>query len=157
MTFTWDFMLIGLSILIAVIGSLTALTHARRMRESSGSTATIWMLAGGSTLGLAIWSMHFVGMLALHLPIPIGFDLPLTLLSLLPAVIAAMLAFRVLRSRVIETKLILVSAVLMGLGISSMHYIGMAALRMTPAISYDPLIFVGSVLIAIGACCSAAY
>ncbi|MBU3903974.1 MAG: PAS domain S-box protein, partial [Gammaproteobacteria bacterium] len=67
MPFTWDTSLVVLSILIAIIGSLTALTHARRMRENRGYTATIWMLAGGSTLGVAIWSMHFVGMLALHL------------------------------------------------------------------------------------------
>ena len=157
MSFTWDLLLVGLSILIAVIGSLTALTHARRMRDSSGRTATIWMLAGGSTLGLAIWAMHFVGMLALHLPVPIGFDLPLTLLSMLPAVIAAMLAFRVLRSTIIETKLILISAVLMGVGISSMHYIGMAALQMTPAITYDPFIFAVSVLLAIFASWGALY
>ncbi|MBU0689819.1 MAG: EAL domain-containing protein [Gammaproteobacteria bacterium] len=157
MSTSWDFALIALSILIAVVGSLTALTHARRMRDSSGRTAIIWMLAGGSTLGLAIWSMHFVGMLAMHLPIAIGFDLPLTLLSLLPAVIAAMLAFRVLRSRIVETKLILISAVLMGVGISSMHYMGMAALQMSPAITYDPIIFIASVLIAIGASWGALY
>lgn len=150
-SFTWDYLLIALSVLVAVVGSLTALTHARRMRESHGRTANVWMLAGSATLGLAIWSMHFIGMLAWHLPIQIGFDLPLTLLSLLPAVIAALLAFRVLRDPVIKTSLILTSAVLMGVGISSMHYLGMAALKMTPEISYDPTIFVLSVSIAIAA------
>jgi len=154
---TWDFSLIILSVLIAIIGSLTALTHARRMRESSGRTATIWMLAGGSTLGVAIWTMHFVGMLALHLPIPVGYDHALTLLSLLPAVIAALLAFRVLRSHVFDTKLILMSGVLMGVGISTMHYLGMAALKMDPVITYDPLLFSASVLIAILASWGALY
>lgn len=157
MPFTWDTSLVVLSILIAIIGSLTALTHARRMRENSGYTATIWMLAGGSTLGVAIWSMHFVGMLALHLPIPVGYDLALILLSLLPAVIAALLAFRVLRVQQIKHRLILTTAVLMGIGISSMHYLGMAALKMSPPIAYDPAVFALSILIAIVASWAALY
>ncbi len=91
MPITWNAPLIAVSVLIAVIGSYTALIHARRVRENSGRTATIWMLAGGGTLGVAIWSMHFVGMLAFHLPVPIGYDPLLTLFSLLPAVILALL------------------------------------------------------------------
>ena len=149
MPVSWNIPLILLSVLIAVFGSYTALTHAQRMRENSGRTATIWMLAGGSTLGVAIWSMHFIGMLAFHLPIRIGFDPALTLLSLLPAVLAALLGFRVLRDKQISARRILVSAVLMGLGISAMHYLGMAALRMSPAIVYVPWLFALSVLIAI--------
>ena len=100
-------------------------------------------------LGLAIWSMHFIGMLAFHLPIPLGYDLPLTLLSALPAIAAAMLGFYVLREPDISTVRIIVSGLLMGMGISIMHYTGMAALRMSPPISYDPLIFILSVAIAV--------
>jgi diguanylate cyclase (GGDEF)-like protein/PAS domain S-box-containing protein len=155
--FTWDTSLVVLSILIAIIGSLTALTHARRMRENRGYTATIWMLAGGSTLGVAIWSMHFVGMLALHLPVPVGYDPFMTLLSLLPAVIAALLAFRVLREVQVKRSLILTAGVLMGIGISSMHYLGMAAMKMSPDIAYDPAVFALSVLIAIVASWAALY
>ncbi len=149
MPITWNAPLIALSVLIAVIGSYTALTHARRMRENSGRTATIWMLAGGATLGVAIWSMHFVGMLAFHLPIPVGYDPLLTLLSLLPAVIAALLGFHVLREQHISTRRILISGLLMGIGISAMHYLGMAALKMSPGITYDPRVFALSVAIAI--------
>lgn len=89
--------MVWLSVLVAMIGSFAALTHAQRMRESTGHVATLWMLAGGCTLGVAIWSMHFIGMLALHLPIPLAFDQKLTFLSMLPAVVAALLCFRVLR------------------------------------------------------------
>lgn len=149
MPIIWNIPLIVLSVFIAIIGSFTALTHAQRMRENDGRTATIWMLVGGSTLGVAIWSMHFVGMLALHLPIQIGFDMHLTLLSLLPAVIAALLGFYVLREKIIQPRRLLISAIFMGAGISAMHYMGMDALKMSPSISYNPWVFSLSIVIAI--------
>jgi len=145
----WNIPLVLLSVLIAMIGSFTALTHAQRMRENSGRSAWIWMTAGGITLGLAIWSMHFIGMLAFHLSIPLGYDLPLTLLSALPAIAAAMLGFYMLRESNISVLRITLSGLLMGMGISIMHYTGMAALKMSPPISYDPLIFTLSVAIAV--------
>ncbi|TNC99456.1 MAG: hypothetical protein FD121_321 [Gallionellaceae bacterium] len=132
-----------------MVGSFTALTHAQRMRESSGSSTWVWMAAGGITLGLAIWSMHFIGMLAFHLSIPLGYDLSLTLLSALPAIAAALLGFYVLREADIHPMRIILSGLLMGVGISTMHYTGMAALRMSPPISYDPIYFVSSVVIAV--------
>ncbi|MDD4912104.1 MAG: EAL domain-containing protein [Sideroxydans sp.] len=151
MPIIWNLPLIVLSVLIAIVGSYTALTHAQRMRENKGRTAAIWMVAGGSTLGVAIWSMHFIGMLAFHLPVPIGFDTRLSVLSLFPAVIAALLGFHVLREEYVKPKRILYSGILMGLGISGMHYLGMGALKMTPSISYEPRIFILSVIMAIAA------
>ncbi len=149
MLINWNIPLVVLSVLVAIIGSFTALTHAQRMRESSGRSAWVWMIAGGITLGLAIWSMHFIGMLAFHLSIPLGYDLPLTLLSALPAIAAALLGFYVMREADISPMRIIVSSLLMGIGISAMHYTGMAALKMSPPISYDPLIFTLSVVIAV--------
>ena len=132
-----------------MIGSFTALTHAQRMRESTGRAATLWMVAGSITLGMAIWSMHFIGMLAFHLPIPVAYDLTLTILSALPAIAAALLGFKVLREIHIESRRILIGGLLMGLGISVMHYTGMAALKMSPPIVYDKLAVALSVVIAI--------
>ncbi|BAN34278.1 diguanylate cyclase/phosphodiesterase with PAS/PAC sensor(s) [Sulfuricella denitrificans skB26] len=149
MHITWNYSLVFLSILVAMIGSFTALTHAQRMRESSGRAATLWMVSGSITLGLAVWSMHFIGMLAFHLPIPIAYDLTLTLLSVLPVILATLLGFRVLREIRISTRLILVSGLVMGAGISAMHYTGMAALKMSPDIGYNPLSFALSIAIAI--------
>jgi diguanylate cyclase (GGDEF)-like protein/PAS domain S-box-containing protein len=146
---SWNISLVCLSILVAMIGSFAALTHAQRMRDSTGRVATLWMLAGGCTLGVSIWSMHFIGMLALHLPIPISFNSTLTQLSVLPAVAAALLGFWVLRYPSVSLMRIAVSGLLMGAGISLMHYTGMAALRMNPAIRYDPSIFVLSIAIAV--------
>ncbi|HEX5364674.1 MAG TPA: MHYT domain-containing protein, partial [Gallionella sp.] len=145
----WNIPLVLLSVLVAVIGSFAALAHAQRMRESSGRAVTLWMLAGAFTLALAIWSMHFIGMLAFHLPIRVAFDPSLSFLSILPAIAASFLSFRVLREPSISAGNILVSGIFMGVGISVMHYTGMAALKLSPPISYDPLIFGMSVAIAV--------
>jgi diguanylate cyclase (GGDEF)-like protein/PAS domain S-box-containing protein len=145
----WDFSLVATSVIVAIIGSLTALLHARNMRDSSGEESLAWMLAGGTTLGLAIWSMHFIGMLAFHLPTPLSYDLNQTLLSAMPAIAAALLGFLVLRSPSIGPKRILWAGIAMGIGISAMHYTGMAALQMSPPITYSPPIFALSILIAI--------
>ena len=146
---TWNIPLVILSVVVAILGSFVAITHAQRMRESKGSLMWAWMAAGGITFGLAIWAMHFIGMLAFQLPIPLGFDLTLTLLSTLPAIAAALLGFFVLSKSTIPFKRIVVSGLLMGGGISTMHYTGMAALKMSPSISYDPLFLSLSVVIAI--------
>jgi len=136
---SWNIPLVFLSVLIAIIGSFTTLDHAQRMRATSGRAARLWMVAGSLALGATIWSMHFVGMLAFHLPVPVAYDLTLTLLSVLPAIAVALLGFWVLCCKThISIRRILVSGLLMGLGISAMHYTGMAALKMSPPISYDP-------------------
>ena len=151
MPISWNGNLIVLSVLIGMFGSFTALSHAERMRESTGRTATAWMMAGGVTLGIAIWSMHFIGMLAFHLTIPIAYDSFLTFISVLPAIAAALLGFYLLRNPKLQLQKILIGGFFMGLGITAMHYTGMAALKMQPAISYNPAIFSLSIVIAITA------
>lgn len=151
MPISWSINLVVLSVLIAMFGSFTALSHAERMRESKGYQATVWMVAGGVTLGMAIWSMHFIGMLAFHLPIPLGYDIRLTFISILPAIAAALLGFYLLRSPKLQISKIVFGGFLMGIGITAMHYTGMAALKMLPEISYNPAIFALSIVIAITA------
>ncbi|MDX8399182.1 MAG: MHYT domain-containing protein, partial [Gallionellaceae bacterium] len=114
---SWDVGLIALSLLVALFGSFTSLAHAQRMRDSTGRAAWYWLLAGGITLGMTIWAMHFIGMLAFHLPIPLSYDLPLTLLSMLPAIAAALLGFHLLRSEKMHFRRILVGGLVMGVGI----------------------------------------
>lgn len=139
---SWNISLVLLSLLVAVAGSFAALTHAQRMRESCGRVASLWMLAGGVTLGLAVWSMHFIGMLAFHLPVPVSYDPLFTLLSVVPVIAASLLGFRLLREPEVASWRLAAGGVLMGLGIAAMHYTGMAALRMSPAIAYDaPILF----------------
>ena len=104
MAISWNPLLVALSVLIAILGSFSALSHAERMREvlfkSDGQPSRggrLWWLAGGITLGMTVWAMHFIGMLAAHLPIPIAYDSTRTLLSMMPAMAAALLGFSLLR------------------------------------------------------------
>lgn len=155
MPVVWNTNLIILSVLTAIYGSFAALSHAERMRETTGTASKAWMVAGAVTLGLAIWSMHFIGMLAFHLPIPVAYDVILTITSVLPAIAAAILGFYLLQSAKLQVHQVIIGGFLMGLGIATMHYTGMAALKMQPAINYDPLIFAVSLIIAIAAAIAA--
>jgi len=147
---TWNIPLVFLSVLIAIIGSFATLDHAQRMRATSGRPARHWAIAGSLVLGMTIWGMHFIGMLAFHLPTPLAYDLTLTLLSILPAIAAALLGFWVQCCAIrISARRILGSGLLMGLGISVMHYTGMAALKMSPSIGYDVPVVVLSIAVAI--------
>jgi PAS domain S-box-containing protein len=155
MPITWNPPLVLLSILVAIFGSFTALIHVKRMRESTGRREAVWMISGGISLGLVIWAMHFIGMLAFHLPIPVSYDLKLTLFSGFPSVIAGILGFYLLRAEKMHLGRIGVGGLIMGLGIAAMHYTGMAALKMSPPIIYDPLIFTVSAGVAVLASYSA--
>lgn len=151
MTGTYNGWLQLLSFLVAVIASYVALDLASRVSSSSGRGAKYWLSAGAISMGTGIWSMHFVGMLAFKLPIQMGYDIPLTLASMAIAVVASGFALFTINRNALSLKRLLVSGLLMGLGIASMHYVGMAAMRMSPAIEYDPVLFVLSVVIAIAA------
>src|SRR5438046_9573569 len=82
--------LVLLSVLVAIFASYTALSLAERVRHSQG-LAGRWVAGGAFAMGTGIWGMHFIGMLAFRLPIPLGYDLGITLLSwLLPILVSAM-------------------------------------------------------------------
>lgn len=141
--------LVLVSILVAIVASYSALSLAGRVTEAAGRSRFAWILGGAIAMGSGIWAMHFVGMLAFRLPIPIAFDIPITFASLVLAIGASGLAlWQVSRANLGPVRLG-ASAVIMGAGINAMHYTGMAAMRMQPAIVYDPLLFALSVLIAI--------
>ena len=144
-----DPVLVALSILIAALASYTALDLATRMRAASGRARRSWLVAAAIAMGGGIWSMHFVGMLAFSLPgIEISYDPFLTLLSLVIPIVVAAAAFAVVGRR---PQALLASGFAMGLGISGMHYTGMAAMRMAAIIEYDSRWVVLSILIAISA------
>jgi diguanylate cyclase (GGDEF)-like protein/PAS domain S-box-containing protein len=149
LSISWNIPLVVLSVLVAMIGSFTALTHAQRMRLSGGRAALWWQITGSITLGATIWSMHFIGMLAMRLPIPLAYDLPLTLLSIVPAIATSLFGFWVLREAKVGTLRLLTSGLMMGMGVSGMYYTGAHALKMSPALTYDPAIFILSVVIGV--------
>jgi NO-binding membrane sensor protein with MHYT domain len=148
----YDSLLVLLSILVAVFVSYTALSlSARVARAKAGSNAGLWVAGGALAMGCGIWSMHFIGMLAFSLPIPLTYDLALTIASLVIAIAISGFALAVASSPDISTAHLTVSAIIMGAGISAMHYSGMAAIDLVPVITYEPLLLSASVLIAIGA------
>jgi diguanylate cyclase (GGDEF)-like protein/PAS domain S-box-containing protein len=152
MSASYNVWLVALSIAIAMFASFTTLSLTDRIMSSSGKPTKYWLAGGAISMGSGIWSMHFIGMLAFHLPIPIAYDIQLTLASVIPAVIASGIALITVSSSKGNRLLsIIVAGVFMGAGISLMHYTGMAAMQMFPAIRYDPLLFIFSIGIAIGA------
>jgi NO-binding membrane sensor protein with MHYT domain/CheY-like chemotaxis protein len=148
---TYSPWLVFISIVVASLASYTALDLASRIAASRGAAARAWLVGGAISMGTGIWSMHFIGMLALRLPIALGYEWGATVASLLFAICSSFFALYIVTSAALTPARLAVSGTVMGLGIASMHYVGMAALDMRPAISYDPLLVALSIAIAIGA------
>lgn len=149
MVSTYDGQLVVLSILVAVITSYTALDLAGRVTAAQGRLRRAWLISGAVTMGVGIWSMHFIAMLAFSLPIPIAYHVPTVLASLLVAIVASGIALFVVSRRAMGAVPLLAGGVFLGLGITAMHYLGMAAMRMQAAAQYAPTLVALSVAIAI--------
>ncbi|MGB6056063.1 MAG: EAL domain-containing protein [Burkholderiaceae bacterium] len=137
------------SILVAILAAYTALHMAGRIASAGGRAGRWWLAGGAGAMGVGIWSMHFIGMLAFHLPIPLGYDPALTLLSLLIAIASSAFALWLVGRPTLPSRRLLGGALLLGAGVASMHYTGMAALRMQPGIDYRPSLLLLSIVIAV--------
>jgi NO-binding membrane sensor protein with MHYT domain/nitrogen-specific signal transduction histidine kinase/CheY-like chemotaxis protein len=144
-------LLVILSVLIASAASYTALDLAGRVTAARGRERRAWLAGGSLAMGFGIWSMHFVGMLAFHLPVPIGYQLGRVLLSVLVAVAASALALVVVSRPKVGLPALALGALCMGPGIAGMHYIGMAALNVPATMRFDAGLVVVSVGIALAA------
>ena len=140
--------LVALSIGVAILASYTALDLAGRIVIAEPRRRVIWLAGGAVTMGVGIWSMHFIGMLAFALPIPLGYDVSITALSLVIAIAVSFFALSVATRPTLGWKRLVEGGVLMGAGIAGMHYTGMAAMRMEPSIDYQPSLFALSIVIA---------
>jgi PAS domain S-box-containing protein len=151
MTGIYDLRLVALSIVLATVASYTALTLAFQVTVSRKRLCRlVWLIGGAIAMGIGIWSMHFVGMLALCLPVSTTYDVPIVLMSVLDAVIASGVAlFWVSRSKQLSFSQLLLGSSFMGLAIASMHYLGMAALRVQATLQYNRVLVVLSVAVAI--------
>ena len=148
---TYSSALVAVSLCVAILASYTALDLVGRIATAQGRAIYLWMSGGALALGIGVWSMHFIGMLAFELPIQLGYDLGLTAASLLIAVLSSGFALWLVSQPLLPWPQLAGGAVIMGAGIGSMHYTGMAALEMQPGIVYDPVLFVASLAIAAGA------
>ncbi len=150
---SYDPVLVLLSIATAVVASFVALDMASRVAAAIGNArrALLWLGCGALAMGTGIWSMHFVGMLAFSLPVPLAYEVRTTLASWLVAVLSSALALHTVSRTHLGWNRLLGAGTLMGLGIAAMHYLGMEAMQMRPRITYDPWLFGLSILVAIGA------
>src|SRR5712691_5547987 len=148
-TGTNDPYLVVLSILVASFASYTALDLGGRVGTARGLARRVWLVAAAITMGGGIWSMHFVAMLAFKTPIPMSYDIGLTILSLVVATFVTSGGFYVISRQSASPLHLVLSGIFMGLGIVAMHYTGMAAMRGQAELSYDRLFVALSVVIAI--------
>ncbi len=147
----YNSVLVLFSVLVAILASYTALDMAARITATQGRSARWWLAGGAFAMGTGIWSMHFIGMLALSLPMPMGYDPWITLLSLAIALASSAFALWLVCQEELPWTRLTGGALLMGAGVAGMHYTGMAAMRMTPGIEYSPSLVILSLLIAVDA------
>jgi len=148
---SYDHGAVLLSVLVAAFASYVALDLARRVRQHSGPAARVWVVGGAMVMGSGIWAMHFIGMLAMSLPMEIGYDPATTLASWGAAVAVSALALGLAARDRLSPATLGLGALAMGGGICAMHYTGMAALDLAPGIVWDTRWLAISVAIACGA------
>ena len=146
---TYDYRLVVLSVLIAVLASYAALDLAARVTAAQGRIRFAWLLGGAAAMGTGIWSMHYIGMLAFSLPIPVLYDWPTVLLSLLAAVFASAISLFVVSRQRMGLVAAMVGSGVMGVGIATMHYTGMEAMRLSAMCHYSSFLVALSVVLAI--------
>ncbi len=139
--------LVALSVFLAVMASYTAIDISGRVFSANQQMKRWWIAGGGAAMGTGIWSMHFMGMLAMQLPIPMTYNLIWVLASALFAIIASTLALWLAGREKVDVQHLLGASIVMGLAVSSMHYTGMAAVRVNAHVQYDaPLVLLSTAI-----------
>ena len=145
-----------LSYVISVVGAFVALTSARRIVRPDGRVSIVRSIVTGVALGgIGVWSMHFIGMLALKLQMGTAYSMIETLVSLVAAVAASALALAYVAKAPKNLARICIAGALLGLGVAVMHYLGMFGMRFGGFIRWSIPLVVVSVLIAIAAATAA--
>lgn len=151
LAFSYDIGLVVMSVVVAMTASYAALDLAGRVATSERRGVRWWLVGGAAAMGMGIWSMHFIGMIAVKTPIQLGYNPLLTLASLLIAVVTSGFALAVVSGHRLSGPALGAGGLLMGAGVCGMHYTGMAAMQMVPPIRYDPVLVGASILIAVAA------
>ncbi len=146
---TYDYRLVALSVLIAICASYTALDLAGRVTVARNNARLAWLFGGAISMGTGIWSMHYTGMLAYRLPVPVYYHIPTVVLSLVAAICASLVALFVISRERMDVQHVVGGSLLMAAGIVAMHYTGMAAMRLPAMHEYDTGLVTASVVIAV--------
>jgi PAS domain S-box-containing protein len=133
--------------MIAIFSSLTAFSSAERSFSATQTNHKFaWNLFGATSMGLGIWSMHFIGILALNLPIPVRYDPLITVTSIIPAILACSVVLWIMTQETVSPSYLLLSSVLLGSGIGLMHYTGMVAMHLNATMTHDNDLFYLSII-----------
>ena len=147
---SYDLTLVGLSYLISVFGSYTALQLAIGIPVAEGKSAMGWLAGAAFAMGGgAIWSMHFIGMLAYEVNVPVTYDPMITIISAILAVVVTGFGLFVVGRGVANSIKLVIGGFSTGIGVAGMHYTGMAAMIMPAELSYDPILVGLSIVIAV--------
>jgi diguanylate cyclase (GGDEF)-like protein/PAS domain S-box-containing protein len=149
MTGTYDYRLVALSAVLAMGSSYAALDLAGRVTAARQWTRVFWLVGGATAMGLGIWAMHYIGMLAFTMPMVVLYDFPTVGLSLVAAIAASAVALFVVSRQTMGRRREIFGSIIMGGGIAAMHYIGMAAMRVPARINYSPGIVAFSIVLAV--------
>ncbi|MES2966145.1 MAG: MHYT domain-containing protein [Bdellovibrionota bacterium] len=136
--------------LVAIFASYVALNLAHSVTQAKGKAQAAWLAIGAIAMGVGIWSMHFVGMLAFEMPgMEMAYDVPFMLLSVVVAILASALALFVVSRPIVTASSILSGGIAMAAAIAGMHYIGMFSMRMAARIEWNLFLVVLSIVIAL--------
>jgi two-component system sensor histidine kinase/response regulator len=141
--------LVTLSIVIAIFASYVALDTAGRTSDPRRGYRIGWLVGGALSMGLGIFSMHYIGMLALTLPVPVRYDVPTVLLSLAASVAGSFAGLFMVNRRQVSRARLAAGGLVMGASIATMHYVGMSAMRLSATPRWNPTLFALSIAIAV--------
>ena len=147
----YDARLVALSVALAIFAAYTALLITSEVSTTSGRQRShrVLLTLGGITMGIGTWSMHFIGMLGFHVEGRMAYDPWLTAFSVVPAVIASIVAMHVMVRQATGPRAAFTAGPILGVGIGVMHYTGMAAMEIDGQVVYDPLRFGVSLVVAL--------
>ena len=149
LTGSYDYNEVARSVLIAIVASYAALDLTGRVTAARGRVRLAWLSGGAIAMGIGIWAMHFKGMLAFRLPVPVEYHWPTTLAALLVAILTSAVALYVASRQKMGPVEALTGSIVMGAGIADTHYIGMAAMRVPAIMHFSPHLVALSILLAI--------
>ncbi|WP_186578627.1 bifunctional diguanylate cyclase/phosphodiesterase [Aquibacillus kalidii] len=153
----YNLWIVFLSFIIAILSSYSALNLAGKIYQESGKAKVTWLFAGAFVMGTGVWSMHFIGMMAMGTNMPMNYNIPLTILSALASIFASLIAFLISSKETIRKWNTFLGGIIMGSGIIAMHYIGMSAVITNVKLNYNLALLLASVIIAYAASYAALY
>jgi len=147
---SYDSAWVVVSVLLAILASYAALRASQQVTLlRDPRTKWTWSLISALTMGVGIWAMHFIGMLAFELPCGVNYDPLVTLISMVPGILASGIALGVVWHHGERHIPPFTGSVLLGAGIGTMHYTGMAAMQLSGFVRYDPKLFALSIIVAV--------